>query len=277
MNLHYKVFFIFGVLAFVIFLRMSNLLYHLEPTVSNKWNTTKRREDDGIVPMTAASTIHQTVCSLPPIVIPISRKGPYFTDITSTSSSKLATVTVVRTNYPWKVVVPPTPSISELSSWNTSTGWKTQRYRRQRLPMETTLRQAKHHHCDIIAANGGPFDSQGWTTGPTIVGGKLMRTTPNSLLDSTLVGLGTTAKTKQWILGNYRQIISTYNNTNTNSSLVDDIDSFCTGFGWLVYDGRMVADNTINPTGAKVAPRTAIGLDYDRNVLLMVVDGCEYW
>jgi hypothetical protein len=273
---------------------MSIVLCESEPIVSNEWNTTTsttsiiRPSSYNNIVSAAVTTIKEPV-SLPPVVVPMSRKRPYFTEITSTTSSKLAArVTVVRTNYPWKVVVPDRllstthPSLL-LLLWNNNTVTRhvtsSRLYRRHHLPLETTLRQAQRHHCSIVAANGGPFDAQGWTTGPTIVNGQLVRTTPNSLLDSTLVGFGTTAKTKQWILGNYRQFITSYNNNNNNdnSSLVDDIDNFCTGFGWLVYDGQVVANNTINPTGAKRAPRTAIGLDYDGNVLLVVVDGCEKW
>jgi exopolysaccharide biosynthesis protein len=65
---------------------------------------------------------------------------------------------------------------------------------------------------------------------------------------------------------------------------------FVSGFGWLVYDGKprvttfhgngtakSGGNNPSNPTGAIRAPRTAVGLDKDSNLMLLVVDGCEKW
>jgi exopolysaccharide biosynthesis protein len=65
------------------------------------------------------------------------------------------------------------------------------------------------------------------------------------------------------------------NTTRRHFGTTRTIQHFCTGFGWIVHDGMSIANNSHNPTGANRAPRTAIGLDYDSNLILMVVDGCE--
>jgi exopolysaccharide biosynthesis protein len=89
-----------------------------------------------------------------------------------------------------------------------------------------------------------------------------------------------TNKQSYWIMGKYRDFIENNENVMTKHStnnLSGRIQHFCTGFGWLVYDGYNIANNKHNPTGAGRAPRTAIGIDHHSNLLLVVVDGCEKW
>ncbi|OEU06104.1 hypothetical protein FRACYDRAFT_256530 [Fragilariopsis cylindrus CCMP1102] len=96
------------------------------------------------------------------------------------------------------------------------------------------------------------------------------------------------SKKKYWVMGTYGQLVSTLsssssNNSNTNTK--KKIWNFVTGFDWLVYNGKSLVNdnnsniNNNNPTmagRAYRAPRTVIGLDQDSNVILLVVDGCEY-
>ena len=156
----------------------------------------------------------------------------------------------------------------------------------------------------------------GWNTGPTVSYGQLIRTHNESIYNSDYIGFGilmtkenvdhkttrtktrtktntnqrhqnndhsnTTATTNKqfyWIMGKYRDFTMNNNNNNltTNNNLSGRIQHFCTGFGWLVYDGNNVANNNHNPTGADRAPRTAIGIDHNSNLMLVVVDGCEKW
>jgi Phosphodiester glycosidase len=211
-----------------------------------------RRQNLKSMRITILQTIGGVPSSLPPpVIFPISQNKPLFVNLTTlpSNASRWETAHLIHTNYPWKVVVPP-------PSENTS----------HRLTLETTLQQAQRHHCNVAAANGGPFNAHGWSTGPTVMNQQLVRTSNESLLDTTFVGFGTTTE-NQWVLGNYRQLQDAF----------VSIDNFCTGFGWLVYHGKMVANNSVNPTGAIRAPRTAIGLDCDGNLMLLVVDGCEKW
>lgn len=212
----------------------------------------------------AATTTQMIQVDLDPIVMPISDNITKFVNVTklhSSPSSNRGAAYLVRTNYAWSVVLP-TPVVSHNSTRRQNPG-------RQKYPLQTTLQQAQIHNCDIVATNGGPFDSDGWNTGPAVIKEHLARTTNSSILDTPFVGIGTTVD-KHWVMGSYHQF-------RTSKMMHHKIVNFCTGFGWLVYNGRNVEKNTINPTGADRAPRTAIGLDQSSNILLLVVDGCEKW
>jgi Phosphodiester glycosidase len=148
----------------------------------------------------------------------------------------------------------------------------------------------------------------GWSTGPTVVDGRLVRTRNSSLHDdSDFVGMGTTTTTtttiaasgttststsdaggstrphqRHWVLGSYQQVtkaallLGKHHHHHHHST----VSNFVTGFQWLVYEGKSLADNSSshhNPTGADRAPRTAVGLDGESNLLLLSVDGCERW
>jgi hypothetical protein len=225
------------------------------------------------------------------VILPIPRYNPYFNNVTridpNDQNSDHRGADLVVTNYPFSVVAP-TSSLPLVLGVTTSVyGNRTFNYSRDLskncskqplLTLQKTSLQAKDHHCDIVASNGGPFDADGWTTGPTVVDGQLVRTKNSSLHDSYFVGLGTAttdslnsdSSSHYWVLGSYHQITNDPSRTMT-------ILSFVTGFQWLVYHGKNLADDSRNPTGADRAPRTAIGLDRDSNLMLLVVDGCEKW
>ncbi|KAG7373071.1 exopolysaccharide biosynthesis protein [Nitzschia inconspicua] len=235
------------------------LLSALPRYTVDEFETYERQNDSMTRAAVSSSSGVDDANMFPPVILPMSRRnGPFFVNATTvvpSSRSNLEMTHLIRTNYPWKVVLPPSSSFQ-------TTVTKSGRHL-----LDTTLKQAQLHNCDVAASNGGPFAVDGLNTGPTVISGMLQRTTNSSLYDTTLVGFGTTIH-HEWLLGNYRQLQAQY---GSNVS----IDNFCTGFGWLVYRGTVVANNTVNPTGAYRAPRTAIGLDRHGNVLLVVADGCE--
>mmetsp|Transcript_21615 Transcript_21615/g.47218 ORF Transcript_21615/g.47218 Transcript_21615/m.47218 type:complete len:435 (+) Transcript_21615:306-1610(+) len=166
--------------------------------------------------------------------------------------------------------------------------------------LQTTSGQAASNNCDIVATNGGPFDEGGvWNSGPTVRNGKLIRTEPNAQ-NSGFVGFGIafdseTGTTNEengssssnpsmdeshrgnWIIGTYGQLVSS---PVMSSPPTRKIWDFVTGFEWLVYNGTSWVSNDCNrkpnPTGALRAPRTAVGLDKDSNLMVLVVDGCRH-
>lgn len=123
-----------------------------------------------------------------------------------------------------------------------------------------TTHQSQRHGCDVAATNGGPFHGDGTSCGPVVIRGQLIQN-----VSTDFVGFGTT-RHGQWVLGRYDQL----------SEL--DIDNFLTGFGWLVYEGRDITINTSeNDTGAQRAARTAVGIDGNGMLVILVADGCEKW
>ena len=237
-----------------------------------------------------------------PVILPIPQSGdennPYFVNVTSTRGSlKTAIKSVVATrvppydkhhrgyylvttNYPWSVVLPNTSDSNRSNTSDPSTPL-----------LQKTSHQAANHNCNIVATNGGPFDKGGsWNSGPTVSKGRLVRTKPLPE-DSQFFGFGISltetpsngtnskksANNRNWVMGQYGQLL------RSSSRLA--IWDFVTGFGWLVYDGkaRVTHSHSSNhknhpdPTGAFRAPRTAIGLDKDSNLMLLVVDGCQRW
>ncbi len=230
-----------------------------------------------------------------PVILPIPPSGdetnPYFVNVTSVRQSLRRVVKravdftlksyekhhrgyyLVTTNYPWSVVLPD-------SSYNYGSNSSSP----QTPLLQKTSIQAAVHHCDIVASNGGPFDKGGrWNSGPTVSNGKLIRTKPNPE-DSQFVGFGISGTeplsdtNRSWVMGQYGQLV--------RSSSKLKLWDFVTGFGYLVYDGkpRVILPrndslgNHLDPTGgATRAPRTAVGLDKDLNLMILVVDGCERW
>jgi hypothetical protein len=210
---------------------------------------------------------------LDPILVPKSNSRLFVNVTTLHPTCDRGPAYVVRTNYPWKIVMPPQGGDKAATTRKS----KNENYLGGRLsqnstnfPLSTTLSQSKYYHCDILAVNGGPFGKDGFSTGPTVVEKKLVRT-HNDSLDSSFVGIGNSLDSK-WVMGTYRDIMQ-MNGRDSRSLL----DYFVTGFGWLVYNSQIVASNAQNPTGADRAPRTAFGLDRESNMLLAVVDGCELW
>jgi len=64
--------------------------------------------------------------------------------------------------------------------------------------------------------------------------------------------------------------------TTSNSTKLQIWD-FVTGFDWLVYNGKSLVDDDSTSSTSNRALRTVIGLDYNSDLILFVVDGCEYW
>lgn len=237
-----------------------------------------------------------------PIILPIPPSGdennPYFVNTTFTREridgmlqNDVAVIGrqydkhhrgcyLVTTNYPWSITLPDMSDSDSIIDENMLTSL-----------LQKTSRQAMNHRCDIVATNGGPFDKGGkWISGPTVSKGRLIRTKPFPE-KSQFIGFGIAHRTipsdtsnsqnstkyRHWVMGQYGQL--------TRSSSPLSIWDFVTGFGWLVYDGKpRVTRSCIHgsmkesdPTGAVRAPRTAVGLDKDSNLMLLIVDGCQNW
>jgi exopolysaccharide biosynthesis protein len=127
--------------------------------------------------------------------------------------------------------------------------------------LEKVSEQSQFHQCHI-AANGGPFQSNGDSVGGVVVNGQVVS---NDFQESN-VGFGRTYK-NEWILGGIR------NSTEATSLFVSD---YVTGFDWLVYEGNVTVSSKHRYLRTHDrAPRTAIGVDRLGHLLLLVVDGCE--
>ena len=236
------------------------------------------------------TTITGLASQLPdPVILPIppsgDEKNPYFVNITSAWQSvrrvaqRAIDVTensydrhhrgyyLVTTNYPWSVVLP-----------DASYDKRSNSSRPQAPLLQKTSIQAAAHHCDIVASNGGPFDKGGrWNSGPTVSNGTLIRTKPNPE-DSQFVGFGISRTeppgdtNRSWVMGQYGQLVR----PSSKLKLWD----FVTGFGYLVYDGKPRVTPPYHDSLGNYetrAPRTAVGLDEDLNLMILVVDGCERW
>lgn len=126
--------------------------------------------------------------------------------------------------------------------------------------LERTSWQGKQNGCEI-AVNGGPFQRNGDPVGGTII--------HNQTLSSDFPsdpGFGMTSE-NQFVLGSFE---------SSGEAERLSVVSFATGFNWLVRNGINSAPST-DPTGAKIAARTALGVDAEGNLLVLVVDGCEKW
>jgi hypothetical protein len=183
------------------------------------------------------------------VVIPFANpKDHRFTNFTKFSTSAGIAVHLVQTTEAWSVVAPTTEHNNHTHK------------------LETTLQQAQINGCEIGATNGGPFNPDGTSSGPLVIKGKLQSSNHHQTeAASDHIGFGTTRDNNTWVIGSFAQVRHL------------DLWNFVTGFNWLVYDGRIVANNSHNPTGAYQAARTAIGVDWNSTLLLMVSDGCERW
>jgi len=173
-------------------------------------------------------------------LVPVPSSIP-FTNVTTLNFSDLPRKAhLVTTTEPWNVVVPsPYPHL------------------------ERTSVQAKKHHCKL-ATNGGPFQVDGSCVGAVIVNGNVIAND----FGGTGFGITTTRgpQSSSWVIG-------TIDTVQQAQDL--GIQHYVTGFDWLVeYGENVVVDNN---TGGKEAPRTAIGVDHQGRLLLMVADGCEHW
>ena len=136
--------------------------------------------------------------------------------------------------------------------------------------LEKTSTLAQHSHCSY-AINGGPFNSyiHGGCIGLTISNGIIIhngvQSDSSTLSDDNDVDVDVNAAfgvthNDEWIIGNVQK----YNHSN--------IKELITGLnGWLVRNSTIVPEE-----GGGSAPRTAIGVDRDGNLVLLQVDGCEH-
>jgi N-acetylglucosamine-1-phosphodiester alpha-N-acetylglucosaminidase len=128
--------------------------------------------------------------------------------------------------------------------------------------LTATSTQAQQHDC-YIASNGGPFQKTGESIGGVVVDSKVVSTD----FSPTNVGFG--SSNSSWILGGI---------DNASEALELGVQYYLTGFDWLVYKGKPTCTQKEDRSGSGAhsrAPRTAIGLDENGHLLLLVVDGCE--
>lgn len=126
--------------------------------------------------------------------------------------------------------------------------------------LERVAIQSQHHHCRW-AINGGPFHRDGSPAGSLIVGGRLVR---DEFGESSAIGFGMTSS--EYFFGRL---------IHRQQAL--GLVHYVAGFDWLVYKGKNVVNRTGNNLSPAVprAPRTAVGVDSDGNLILVVADGCE--
>jgi exopolysaccharide biosynthesis protein len=128
--------------------------------------------------------------------------------------------------------------------------------------LQPTSQQAKQHHC-FLATNGGPYHSDGTCVGAVIVDGIIVE----DRFDS--VGFGVTRQPNlTWVIGRVK---------SAEQARALRLQHYVTGFDWLVYNGSAVAMERNNTTGADKAPRTAVGVDSEGRLMLLVADGCQKW
>lgn len=173
--------------------------------------------------------------SLEAVVIPIPTIQNTFSNFTQSTYDSKHNVSWIITDFSFSVVVPDNQKL------------------------QTTRRSAQEFNCDVGASNGGPFNGDGSSSGPLVIGGHHKHTDPNV---TEYVGFGTSTD-GNWLIGNYFQF-----------SDQSSIWSFVTGFHWLVYDSKSVAQEDTKVTRSA---RTAIGVNKENNLILLVVDGCENW
>jgi Phosphodiester glycosidase len=201
-----------------------------------------------------------------PVVIRVNSSLPDFLNITEemyTKSGPPRRAYWVHTNYPFRVVNPPPVMVQP---------WQNYEHENKRWQLWKTSFQSKQFGCDAVAVNGGPFHADGTNCGPTVVDGALIQGTVSS---GDLIGFGRTDR-GEFLLGSYQQFIDGSKSRASHHGL---IQSFITGFHWLVYDGKVVARDDDNGDGSRAqkAARTAIGTTSDGSIVILVVDGCEKW
>jgi hypothetical protein len=147
----------------------------------------------------------------------------------------------------------------------------------QQYTLAPTSSQAKLHDC-CFAVNGGPFNPDGSSVGTVIVDHQVVMTTGplvssssnhssssairSSSFSPSDVGFGRTPDA--WIFG------ALASQQQANDLQVID---FVTGMGWLVYDSQNVVVYNVQ----RRAPRTAVGVDVDGKLVIVVADGAEHW
>lgn len=116
--------------------------------------------------------------------------------------------------------------------------------------------QAQRDGC-LWATNAGPFNMKtGQCSGVVIADDELAAAdwnTTDAMFASTRDG--------KWVLGSVTKSEAEY----------FGVTNLVTGFGWLVQDGKSM----VTTRGGEVAPRTAVGVDAQGRLVVLVVDGCE--
>ncbi len=198
---------------------------------------------------------------LAPVVIPFPKQNEnFFLNVTefvytSPTTNPPRKAYWIHTNHHYSIVTPPPTTEPDRLFFL----WK-------------TSHQAQYFGCDVAAVNGGPFHADGTSCGPLVVEGKLIQN-----VSSDWVGIGVTDQ-EEWVLGAYHQIAN--DNQSFLPNLHGRIQSFVTGFHWLVYNGTVVTKGTDydnRQIDVKRAARTAVGVADDGTMVLLVVDGCEKW
>ena len=126
-----------------------------------------------------------------------------------------------------------------------------------------TSRQAQD--C-CYASNGGPYNPDNSPVGTVITESILQ----HGAFSSADVGFGQTSH-DEWILGVLQ---------DKQHAIDLAVTDFVTGLGgWLVFDARNVVAVEPQSSGTtdERAPRTAIGVDDEGRLLLLVADGAEHW
>jgi hypothetical protein len=160
---------------------------------------------------------------------------------------------LVRTTDDWSVVVPGLDRSGEIDPSMLEASLSR---------LERTSVQAAKHGC-FLATNGGPYHADGTCVGVVVANSHVVHRSFGG------VGFGIThGPSRKWVVG-----------TLSNASQADalHLQHFVTGFEWLVFDGTNVARDRNNTTGAEKSARTAIGVDFDGKLMLLVSDGCEKW
>ena len=208
----------------------------------------------------------RTSAQFDPVVIQANTSMPPFLNITEevyTKTGPPRRAYWVHTNYPFRVVNPPSINVQP---------WQNDLHKDKRWQLWKTSFQSKQFGCDALAVNGGPFHADGTSCGPIVVDGVLVQGAGSS---GDLIGFGRTDRS-EFLLGSYQQFMD---GSKSRASHHGFIQSFITGFHWLVYDGKVVARDDDNGHESKIqrAARTAIGTTSDGSLVILVVDGCEKW
>lgn len=123
-------------------------------------------------------------------------------------------------------------------------------------PMQRTTKLSKQHNC-TWATNGGPYNADGSGIGLVVNHQQIWHESYGG------VGFGLARDGLHWAIG------------TPEAADASNLSDFVTGFDWLVRDGALV--NHTDTTGAVKSARTAIGVDWQGRLVLIVVDGCEKW
>lgn len=154
--------------------------------------------------------------------------------------------------------------------------------------LERTSQQARQHACQW-ATNGGPFHADGTSVGIVVSNGHMIHESYGGIGFGLYVppekqhqrqerSQSQQQSQSKWVLGKL-----------VNASQTVGLQHFVTGFDWLVWEGTNVAvvvedrsndsNYNNNETSARVvkSARTAVGIDFDGKLVMLVADGCEKW